>query len=486
LWNRFRLASLYDKCNMISVAALCMFFFGCSFSGGGHYLQIGPLTPRMFFVLVATLAAVPALLKNAGKLIRNPICILVIGFVVYLVICGIRGYKAGNRTNVLVSDLKGFAWLFLVPVLMVILKDRSMIRWILNSIILGSVFQALFVLTVNIVCSVVPNGASILHDPILDSQMGSIGAISERLFRIFTKSSPYMVFTCGLVIFRQTELKKLNLWYVLVFALCMNALLLSFTRSIYGCVFVVFLCAVLVIAIFYRKQFWNSVKFFAIGSALTLILVFAGELAFGGNYLNFAISRTFGTEVQESFAVSLHNALENALTSGDSADGPADDSTDASTDGSDDGFPGDSSTNGDDSLKHQQDYLQITQESDRLREKTQAELMQIIKKNPVFGSGLGASAPCRENGLDEYFYFDILARMGIVGLVLYLLPFGYILYVCIRNKSKLASFTDGSSTICGMVGFWAVTWFNPWMNAVLGIACYALCASVSQNIKEIE
>jgi hypothetical protein len=224
-------------------------------------------------------------------------------------------------------------------------------------------------------------------------------------------------------------------------------------------------------------------KIFAIGSALTLIFVFGGELLLGGNYLNFAISRTFGIEVRESFVVSLHNALENAFTSGGSIDGPADDSTDSSTDGSNDIYPGDSSTNDDDSLHHQQDYIQITQESDRLREKTQDELIQIIKKNPVFGSGLGASAPCRENGLDEYFYFDILARMGIIGLVLYLLPFGYILYVCVRNKTKLASFTDGSSTICGMVGFWAVTWFNPWMNAVLGIACYALCASVSQNVK---
>ena len=37
--------------------------------------------------------------------------------------------------------------------------------------------------------------------------------------------------------------------------------------------------------------------------------------------------------------------------------------------------------------------------------------------------------------------------------------------------------------LCGAMGFWAVTWFNPWMNAVLGIAIYALSCSVVEVLK---
>ena len=32
--------------------------------------------------------------------------------------------------------------------------------------------------------------------------------------------------------------------------------------------------------------------------------------------------------------------------------------------------------------------------------------------------------------------------------------------------------------VCGLCTFWIVTWFNPWMNAVLGIAWYAVTLSV--------
>ena len=99
---------------------------------------------------------------------------------------------------------------------------------------------------------------------------------------------------------------------------------------------------------------------------------------------------------------------------------------------------------------------------------------------------MGASAPSRESGLDEYFYLDVLARMGIVGLVLYVLPFAYIVIVGLKKRKELTVFDDGCSAVCGMVGFWAITWFNPWMNAVLGIACYALCMTIPQNLTDTE
>ena len=36
----------------------------------------------------------------------------------------------------------------------------------------------------------------------------------------------------------------------------------------------------------------------------------------------------------------------------------------------------------------------------------------------------------------------------------------------------------------GLCTFWVVTWFNPWMNAVLGIAWYAVTLSVPQALEE--
>ena len=98
--------------------------------------------------------------------------------------------------------------------------------------------------------------------------------------------------------------------------------------------------------------------------------------------------------------------------------------------------------------------------------------------------GLGAAAASRDSGVDEYFYLDMLARTGIVGLLLYILPFGYVVVWCLRRRSLLRECPEGAAVVCGLCTFWIVTWFNPWMNAVLGIAWYAVTLSVPQALEE--
>ena len=102
----------------------------------------------------------------------------------------------------------------------------------------------------------------------------------------------------------------------------------------------------------------------------------------------------------------------------------------------------------------------------------------------LIGCGLGASAANREKGVDEYFYLDMLARTGIVGLLLYMLPFGYVVVWCLRRRELLRECPEGAAVVCGLCTFWIVTWFNPWMNAVLGIAWYAVTLSVPTALEE--
>lgn len=71
-----------------------------------------------------------------------------------------------------------------------------------------------------------------------------------------------------------------------------------------------------------------------------------------------------------------------------------------------------------------------------------------------------------------------------MGLVLYILPFGYVVLWCLRRRSLLRECPEGAAVVCGLCTFWVVTWFNPWMNAVLGIAWYAVTLSVPQALEE--
>ena len=487
-WNQFRSASLMEKCDLLAYVCLCAFIFDCSFSGGGHYVTIGSLSPRMIFGFAALLLCVPKLLKNFRKYITNPILLMFVVFLVYLAVCAVRGYRAQYRMNVLISDLKGFMWLFLVPVFIATVTTRERFDRLLTCILVGAVVQAGIVFVVNQVCTVVPNGIAKFYQGFAALQFGTLNNISKRIFRIFMSSCPYMVIACAVALFRQVKAKKLMVRYIAVIALCLCAILLSFTRSVYGCVFVVVACALVALIWFYRKETKKVLKFLAATIAVILCLVFILEFVYNANYLNFAISRTLGIEPKQSVAITLRQNWDSSdLKRWLQGKGTADQDEDVELTEEELLALEEARLK---ELEQQNLYMSITTESDNLRQVTQAELMELIRQNPVFGNGLGAFAQSRVNGkdpaidgLDEYFYLDMLARTGIFGLVLYLLPFAYIVLCCFKNRRKLAEFHGGVAMMCGMFGFWAITWFNPWMNAALGITGYALCSALPQILR---
>lgn len=187
----------------------------------------------------------------------------------------------------------------------------------------------------------------------------------------------------------------------------------------------------------------------------------AQEAVFQGPYLNFAVSRCVGQEVTISRASELRTALLSrfglALTLPD-----------------DDAPPPDSDL--EQALR--EEYLRATAASDLRRKTTERELLAMIRQNPLLGNGLGAAVPSRESGLDELFYLDTVCRMGVLGLLLYLAP----LLALLRDTRKHLRHSSAASAqltvFCGLAALLIATGFNPWMNAVLGIAWYSLAAAL--------
>ena len=452
---------------MLAFFCIMLFVLDCSIFGGGHYIAIGPLTPRMIFAFLALLLSIPILFIRRKQLLRNPLILTVLLFAVYMGICAIRGYYAQNRLNVLLSDVKGFLWLFLVPVIMVNVTTKRQFSRLLDCVVIGAAIQSILVLVINVTCVLIPNGITIWYDYLIDTQIGNVNYISNAIFRIFMKSVPYTVVALAIVVFRQIQHRQIKKQYLLLAILYLNALLFSYTRSVYGCLLVVAVVGAAGILFLYRKYFRRFCKFTIIALFLTCSFLFVQEFAFRASYVNFAFARTFGAQPTVSLAVSIREKLES----------PHVDFNDPNVD---------TEIEQPDDLEQEQEYIDITEASDDIRSKTQAELLEIISRNPIFGSGLGASAPSRDNGLDEYFYLDMLARTGIIGLILYVLPFVYICVFMWKRRNTLSSYPFVVAQLSGMVGFWAITWFNPWMNAVLGITNYALCFALPNLLKDFE
>ena len=244
---------------------------------------------------------------------------------------------------------------------------------------------------------------------------------------------------------------------MLAVALLFNALLLSYTRSLYGALGLTALISIVAVLVLCPEGRRRTAAFLLAAVVCFGVLVTVQEFVLEGSYLSFAVSRTIGQEVPTSWASQLRGRIRGDIS---------------------DDKPNDAE------MDRQRAYIQVTEKSDRFRQETQDGLKDCIRRSPIIGCGLGAAAASRDSGVDEYFYLDMLARTGIVGLLLYMLPFGYVVVWCLRRRELLRECPEGAAVVCGLCTFWIVTWFNPWMNAVLGIAWYAVALSVPQALEE--
>lgn len=454
--EEFRRGTFTQRCSQLSFGVLCLFLLECSITGGGRYWEVGPVSVRILLGGLAAVLALPELFRHLGAYLKKPVIWLTLIFVAWLAFCAWLGIRSNNRMDVLITDVKGFMWLFLIPVFVAVVRSRDRLRTLLSWVLAGAVIQAALILAVN-AAVVLSDNPEPLCRWLTAHSIGLVDIVSNKLVRVFFKSSPYMIVGCVVVLFRQARAPKLRWRYVLAVALLFNALLLSYTRSLYGALGLTALISIVAVLILCPAGRKRVLAFLLAAVVCFGVLVTVQEFVLEGSYLSFAVSRTIGQEVPTSWASQLRGRIRGDIS---------------------DDKPNDAE------MDRQRSYIEVTEKSDQFRQETQDGLKDCIRRSPIIGCGLGAAAASRDSGVDEYFYLDMLARTGIVGLVLYMLPFGYVVLWCLRRRSLLRECPEGAAVVCGLCTFWVVTWFNPWMNAVLGIAWYAVTLSVPQALEE--
>lgn len=454
--EEFRRGTFVQRCSQLSFGVLCLFLLECSITGGGRYWEAGPVSIRILLGGLAAVLALPELFRHLGAYLKKPSIWLTLIFVAWLAFCAWLGIRSNNRMDVLITDVKGFMWLFLIPVFVAVVRSRDRLRTLLSWVLAGAVIQAALILAVN-AAVVLSDNPEPLCRWLTAHSIGLVDIVSNKLVRVFFKSSPYMIVGCVVVLFRQARAPKLRWRYVLVVALLFNALLLSYTRSLYGALGLTALISIVAVLVLCPEGRRRTLAFLLAAVVCFGVLVTVQEFALEGSYLSFAVSRTIGQEVPTSWASQLRGRIRGDIS---------------------DDKPNDAE------MDRQRSYIEVTEKSDQFRQETQDGLKDCIRRSPIIGCGLGAAAASRDSGVDEYFYLDMLARTGIVGLLLYMLPFGYVVLWCLRRRSLLRECPEGAAVVCGLCTFWIVTWFNPWMNAVLGIAWYAVTLSVPQALEE--
>lgn len=447
-------------CDKVVLALLCVLMADCAILGSGRAFTIGPLGLRMVWFGLLMAFSIPLIFQQLPKLLKNRILWVLAAFAAWLALQAVLGYCRGNHRALLAGDLKGFAYFVAILPALCVLNTKKRVHLLMKVIMYANALLA----AAAFILLLMYNGNPKLFNRIavwdIEHHITMFAAASSRVPRLFFKSTPYFLTTCAFPIyFAIVEKKAVRFWlYPLMVGLSLFALLLSYTRSVY--------LAVLVALVFVIPVFWLALKkdgrkrfaaFIGISLVACLLLVGTCTMIFRENYFAYALDRvglTFHDEANQSSA----SKPSGSTTQKPSTSDPTKENKPISD-------------------KLNQNFQNSTLESDKTRAETTAELTKHIRSAPIFGHGLGKALETRNGTANEYIYLDIWMKTGIIGLLLFLAPVGILLVKLvkkIREKSENAVLIAAWMTV--LLGFMAFSWFNPYMNAALGILF--LCCTI--------
>ena len=443
---------LYRICDRLVMFLLCVLMADCAIFGSGRTVSVGPLGFRMVLLGVILAASVPLIVRQFPQLIKNRFLWLLAAFAGWLVLATVLGIVRGNSSSLLAGDLKGFAYFAAVLPVLCVLNTKDRIHKLMQVIMYASAVLAVATPVLVFMYNWVPSAFTWLvsHDSAHDITM--FAAVSSKIPRLFYKSTPYFLCGCAFPIyFCLTQQQKKFRWhYAVIAGLSLFALLLSYTRSIYLAVGIAaaFLVAVLYLAVD-RSTRVHLAK--ALGGAVLscVLLIAVCSVVLQANYFGYALDRLGVTFAQ---------------TDPGSMDAPD---------------PGTSTDPSEENPGETDRFQNDTIESDKFRALTMAELNQNIRSSPIWGHGLGKALEVREGLANEYIYHDIWMKTGIIGLALFFAPMVLLVAATVKKiKTEPAAVRLRVPWLAVLLGFMVFSYFNPYMNAALGILFYCCTIGV--------
>ncbi len=452
------LGRLSTKADKIAFILLNVIFADVCIFGAGRLIEFGPLTFRMFALALLLLICIPLFIKNFKELLKSNYIRVILLFGILLVFSTGIGILNNNRTGLILTDIKGFAYFAFLPCAVVLMNSRERIITVSKVTMFSAAFQAMFHMV--LVCLYV------MRVPWLEAFCDFCKArrffyVSYKISQVNVRVS-FLSLICLLlgVVFSiyfgmKATKKSQKLLHSAITAVCGFSLLMSYTRSVYLAIVLALLVFLVVLFIILdKKDKIVLLKGLAVFLIIFCLIIAGFHIATGENYFIYGLSRALvGIEFFDDLFYGQFEGGEGGddlLGDGDLMDS----------------------------------FHQNTMLSDNLRAQTVKDLIANIKKSPIIGLGLGAELPSRPDGLNEYFFLDLFSKMGIIGLGCFLSPLAFMFIELLRYfKKNRKEFIFMFSWFCVLLGLIAYSYFTPCMNSSVGIMIYCAVIAVFEFYK---
>lgn len=435
---------------MITYISLVLYMFDVVLLGTGELTKSFGIQSRMIFFGISVLAAVVLILLDLKKYLNNKYLISVLVFMVVIFIAAIRGFVGKQNTTILLSDFKGFMnFLIVFPMMAVMYKKNRVISFLKMLCLSLGVVSVLGI----ILAFYLQMPLEIRHwayDFFDGYNICMITELTGRVTRIFFNSGSRLFFAgfALSIVFSLIENKRKIIW-IFIASLDIFGVFISYTRSGYLAFAIGIFAFVVLILLFYRDFFKPLAIRACFVAGIVVVLIGTVSVAEKANLVDVAINRCLfaGAEIEDNDT---------------NVDKPSDNKNDKN--------------NKNDKLTNEKAEIQNL----AIREQRKTLALENIKKHPLFGGGLGVSNDIND-GFIEYFYLDILSKIGFIGFIIFIIPFLFSVFdtIILRDVFCKEQRLLALAAQLGCLFVFVISYFNPCLNSSVGLFMYSLALVLS-------
>lgn len=430
---------------MIKYISLVLYMFDVVLLGTGELTKNFGIPSRMIFFGISVLAAVVLILLDLKKYLNNKYLISVLVFMVVIFIAAIRGFVGKQNTTILLSDFKGFLnFLIVFPMMAVMYKKNRVISFLKMLCLSLGVVSVLGI----ILAFYLQMPLEIRHwayDFFDGYNICMITELTGRVTRIFFNSGSRLFFAgfALSIVFSLIENKRKIIW-IFIASLDIFGVFISYTRSGYLAFAIGIFAFVVLILLFYRDFFKPLAIRACFVAGIVVVLIGTVSVAEKANLVDVAINRCLfaGAEIEDNDT---------------NVDKPSDNKNDKN--------------NKNDKLTNEKAEIQNL----AIREQRKTLAIENIKKHPFLGGGLGVSNDIND-GFIEYFYLDILSKIGFIGFIIFIIPFLFSAFdtIILRDVFCKEQRLLALAAQLGCLFVFVISYFNPCLNSSVGLFMYSL------------
>lgn len=430
---------------MITYISLFLYMFDVVLLGTGELTKNFGIPSRMIFFGISVLAAVVLILLDLKKYLNNKYLISVLVFMVVIFIAAIIGFVGKQNTTILLSDFKGFLnFLIVFPMMAVMYKKNRVISFLKMLCLSLGVVSVLGI----ILAFYLQMPLEIRHwayDFFDGYNICMITELTGRVTRIFFNSGSRLFFAgfALSIVFSLIENKRKIIW-IFIASLDIFGVFISYTRSGYLAFAIGIFAFVVLILLFYRDFFKPLAIRACFVAGIVVVLIGTVSVAEKANLVDVAINRCLfaGAEIEDNDT---------------NVDKPSDNKNDKN--------------NKNDKLTNEKAEIQNL----AIREQRKTLAIENIKKHPFLGGGLGVSNDIND-GFIEYFYLDILSKIGFIGFIIFIIPFLFSAFdtIILRDVFCKEQRLLALAAQLGCLFVFVISYFNPCLNSSVGLFMYSL------------